>query len=309
VFVRELVLTMFQNLALSIAPDGSSEAPLPEWGRPGGGHSSIEALCLIHGWSSQPMSYSPAGVFLNAFAVVLSLTPTRRRTTVNGDVLFEGWTPPGAMRIQRPGEHVATEMFTGFDQVALYIPTTTFQSILRAQSRAQADIDIVSPLWSVDGFIDNSLRCMAAALSRRSLESYHYLTVMGRAVASHVLYHYAAAAERARPGSDPDRGAVERAIQFIDAHLQDGPSLAAIASAADLPIDRFRREFKAATHMSPHRYLIRRRVDRACALIAASPRPRFADIALECGFADQSHLSTTFRRVLGVSPARFMRQV
>jgi AraC-like DNA-binding protein len=303
---------MYQNVALSISPDGSAEAPIPNSGPlgPYGGRWNVSALSVVRGWSTQPMSYGPTGVFLNAYAVVLSLTPTRRRTTVDGALLFEGWTPPGAMRVQKPGDRVATEMFTPFDQIALYIPTETFRSILREQRRP-ADVlpDIIDPLWRVDKFVDASLRCAVSALQSQSRESCHYLSVMGRSIAAHLLYHYTRDSVAADAGRNTDGEPVDRAIQFIDANIEHSPTLAEMASAARLPIDRFRREFKAATRMSPHQYLIRRRVDRACELIAASRKPRFAEIALECGFADQSHLSTTFRRVLGVTPARFTRQV
>jgi AraC family transcriptional regulator len=160
----------------------------------------------------------------------------------------------------------------------------------------------------VDKFVDASLRCAMAALNCKNRESYYYLSCLGRTIAAHILHQYSQDTTCGKLADDPDGEPVERAIQFIDANIEQSPTLADMAGAARLPIDKFRREFKAATQMSPHQYLIRRRVDRACELIAAARKPKFAEIALECGFADQSHLSTTFRRVLGVSPARFMRQ-
>jgi len=301
---------MYQNLALSIAPDGLTEAPPPPSGPlgPYSGGWDVSALSLVRGWSHEPMSYGPSGVFMNAFAVVISLTPTRRRTTVNGNVVFEGWTAPGAMRVQRPCERVATDMFTPFDQVALYIPTDMLRAIRKEQSGdEELEIDIIDPLWKFDKFIDASMRCMASAIDCRRKDSLSYLNSMGRNIASHILYHYAPGSPGAPCPGESDSCSIERAIRFIEANIENSPSLAEMASAASLPVDKFRREFKAATDMSPHQYLIRRRVDRACELIASSQKPKFAEIALECGFADQSHLSTTFRRVLGVSPARFTR--
>ncbi len=297
-------------MALTIAPDGTAGSPPPSG--PFGPYSSgwnVGALSVVRGWSSKPMSYGPSGVFQNAFAVIISLTPTRRRTTVNGDLVFEGWTAPGAMRVQRPGEFVATDMFTPFDQLALYIPTDMLRTIRQEQSSSDApDVDIIDPLWQFDKFVDASMRCMMPALQCGSRESHCYLAHMGRNIASHIVYHYARETGKSSQGRDCESGPIRQAVRFIDANIENSPTLAEMASAAGLPIDKFRRAFKAATDMSPHQYLIRKRVDRACELIAASPRPKFAEIALECGFADQSHLSTTFRRVLGVSPARFMRQ-
>jgi AraC-like DNA-binding protein len=299
---------MMHQRSLFLTPDGLDEVPPPS-GAPYGGAWDVDALSVVRGWSNQPMSYGSGGFFVNALAIVLSLTPTRRRTTLNGKVVFEGWTPPGAVRIQRPGEIITTEMLTPFDQVAFYIPISTFHTVLREQHRADDEIfDIADPLWRVDKVIDANFRCAIEAINCKTKASYHYLTNMSRALASHIIYQYLDGSDASARPDGLGSPAIRRAIQFIEANMDRNLSLDEMAVAAEQPTEKFRREFKTVTQMSPHQYLIRRRVDRACELIAASPKPKFADIALECGFADQSHLSTTFRRVLGVSPARFVRQ-
>ncbi len=270
---------------------------------------SVDCLSVVHSWSPCPAAYGTARVFTDGYAVSLSLTPTRRRTTVNGAVIFEGWAPAGAMRVQRPGDHVSTEMFTPFDQVSFYIPTAIFQSILRDQGLSDGDgLDIADPLWRVDAVIDANFRAAVQAMESRSKASLYYLNSMAHLISTHVLHRYGRDPHRMTPWEAIDAPALKRALEFIDAHIDKTLSLADIAAASGLSIDRFRRDFKAATQMSPHQFVIRRRVDRARALITASRNPRLAEIALACGFADQSHLSTTFRRVLGVSPARFARQ-
>lgn len=65
------------------------------------------------------------------------------------------------------------------------------------------------------------------------------------------------------------------------------------------------RAFTGAYGMPPHLYLTGRRVDLARRLLLAGQRP--ADVAVAAGFYDQSHLTRTFRRVLGTSPARYAR--
>ncbi len=66
----------------------------------------------------------------------------------------------------------------------------------------------------------------------------------------------------------------------------------------------FSRRFKADFGLSPHAYLIRRQIDRARLLLGRRGQPLKA-IAQDCGFADQSHFCRTFRRIVGVTPARF----
>jgi AraC family transcriptional regulator len=300
---------MYQTSALSIATDGSREVPMPRFDPAARGIWSVDSLAVIHSWSEGPTAYGTARVFTNGYAVTLSLTPTRRRTTVNGAVIFEGWTPAGGMRLQRPGDDVSTQMFTPFDQVSFYIPAAVFHSILRDQGQSQGDLlDIAAPLWHVDGVIDANLRSAVLAIESRSKASCYYLNSMAHLIATHVLHRYGHDAHRTTPWDAVDAPALKRVFHFIDANIDKALSLADMALASGLSVDRFRREFKAATQMSPHQYVIRKRVDRARELLSSSRNPRLADIALACGFADQSHLSTTFRRVLGISPARFARQ-
>ncbi len=57
-------------------------------------------------------------------------------------------------------------------------------------------------------------------------------------------------------------------------------------------------------HITPHQYVIRRRIERAKQLLKQSDL-RIVDIALACGFANQSHFSRHFRRIVGISPKEF----
>lgn len=70
----------------------------------------------------------------------------------------------------------------------------------------------------------------------------------------------------------------------------------------------FVRGFRAATKMSPHKYVLERRIRRAQELLRAS-NCSIAEIAYDLGFSSQSHLSTMFRMLTGESPARFRMHV
>ena len=58
--------------------------------------------------------------------------------------------------------------------------------------------------------------------------------------------------------------------------------------------------------MTPHHYLVQKRVERAQSLLAQSDRT-LSEIALTAGFADQSHLTRRFRQVVGITPSEFRR--
>ena len=96
--------------------------------------------------------------------------------------------------------------------------------------------------------------------------------------------------------------ALRLVTEFVEAHLADDLSLAAIAGAVGLSPYHFTRQFRESTGQSPHQYVIRRRVERARLLISATDRSLTA-IARDVGFASGSHLAAHVRRLLGVSPS------
>lgn len=103
-----------------------------------------------------------------------------------------------------------------------------------------------------------------------------------------------------RPGGLSSRQ-LRRARDYLEAHLAENVSLSEVAATCSLSAAHFARGFRLSVGMPPHRYLVHRRVARARELLARTRLP-LSDIAVQCGFADQSHLSRVFRRVLGITP-------
>jgi AraC-like DNA-binding protein len=92
-----------------------------------------------------------------------------------------------------------------------------------------------------------------------------------------------------------------QAMALMREHIVDGIPLALVAKACDLSCSAFVRAFKQSTGMSPHQWLIQRRIDQALELMRDRTLP-LTEIALAAGFADQSHFTRMFTRKLGVSP-------
>jgi AraC family transcriptional regulator len=106
------------------------------------------------------------------------------------------------------------------------------------------------------------------------------------------------------PSNGLSRERLQRVRDYIEAHLDDRLTLTDLAEVACLSPYHFSRSFKLAVGVGPQRYVMRRRLDRAKTLLRRSRKP-LAVIAQEAGFADQSHLSSIFRREMGVTPGRF----
>ena len=104
------------------------------------------------------------------------------------------------------------------------------------------------------------------------------------------------------------RSRAERAIEYIDANLGSTLRVDEIARFVGLSAGHFSRAFKVSRGLSPGAYISLMRVDRAKCMIRATRKP-LCQIAGDCGFADQAHLSRSFRRWVGASPAAWRRLV
>lgn len=99
---------------------------------------------------------------------------------------------------------------------------------------------------------------------------------------------------------------MSRVATFIDANLDRPIRIEELAGIAKLSCSHFSRAFHATAGEAPSAFVIRHRVERAEQLILLTNKP-LSQIALECGMADQSHLTKLFRRSYGMSPGKWRK--
>jgi len=108
-----------------------------------------------------------------------------------------------------------------------------------------------------------------------------------------------------------DRGLSRRQLQrvtdYIEAHLRDDLALERLADVTGFSASHFRALFKRSTGLTVHGYIIQRRVERARTLLLRRDFPA-SQIALEAGFAHQSHMARCMRRVLGLTRTAVLRE-
>jgi len=108
------------------------------------------------------------------------------------------------------------------------------------------------------------------------------------------------------PGREPRAVALSRAL--LDNRSPENVTLDELAREAGLSPFHLVRVFTASVGLPPHAYQQQRRLETARRMLRAS-RSRLADVAQECGFADQSHLTRVFKRAYGVTPGSYRKNV
>ena len=174
---------------------------------------------------------------------------------------------------------------------------------------------------STDTAINNIAGVLSREVVRAEPGSKLYAESLANILAVHLLRHYAACADgrelqscagvenaEAEPaqtqGTQPR--AVAEALQFIHENYANDLSLNEIAKAVNLSPFHVARLFKQSLGVSPHQYLIQLRVNSARSLLSAGSGERsLAEVASAVGFADQSHLTRHFKRIVGVTPRQF----
>lgn len=100
---------------------------------------------------------------------------------------------------------------------------------------------------------------------------------------------------------------LQQVIEYIHQHLHQEIQLADLADVAKMSQFYFCRLFKQSIGTSPYQYLIQQRVERAKHLLQYEEMT-ISEIALECGFSNQSHFTNRFQQVTGVTPKVYRNQ-
>src|SRR6266404_22481 len=100
--------------------------------------------------------------------------------------------------------------------------------------------------------------------------------------------------------------ALKRVLERIEHSFQFEVSLASLAEEAGYSRGHFLKMFRTSTGMTPHHYLLKRRIDHARSLLKR-PEISIIDVAADCGFSSQAHLTQVFREHVGVTPGDYRR--
>ncbi len=224
----------------------------------------------------------------------------------------EGIKIPGAVDVIPAGTPTAYFRMGAASEHMCMLIKDRFVQRVAAEAGADPDkFEIVPFFGAPDPQVERIGMSMLSEMESGGLGGELYAESLANVLALHVLRSHSSLgrASRRKVGGEVgfSKRSLGRATDYINDNLSQKLTLEEIAGAACMSPYHFARSFKAATGLSPHQYVIQRRVERAKTLLADSDLT-IAEVAQAVGFANQSHLAFHVRRLLGVSPKALRRE-
>jgi AraC family transcriptional regulator len=168
-------------------------------------------------------------------------------------------------------------------------------------------VEVIPSLDLDDPGILRSMAALAGELERPGPMGAIYAESLALVILTEIVRQHAHCHTALRMADDLSALRLRRATDYIEAHLDEALSLLTLAEEAGLSAVHFAREFKRLTGSAPHQYVLGRRLEQASAMLTQGDWS-ISEIALNVGFSSQSHLTTAFRRVYGITPAAYRNQ-
>ncbi|WP_267425723.1 AraC family transcriptional regulator [Methylobacterium sp. GC_Met_2] len=237
----------------------------------------------------------------NAVTIVMNLSESHSaRCRLDGRAAT---TEPfvGAVTLVPPGSPAAFTLTGTANVLMMQVPWSSVRQVAETEGRDAARVE-VRPRIAFDDPVLAHLLYAAAATPDGEVEPVEPVIV--RLLAAHDTRHRAGVP--ALGGLTPNT--LRRVRARVEASPEDPPSLDELATEAGLSMFHFAREFHRSTGSPPHRFILRRQLDRATMLLA-DRNMAVADVAAAAGFAHASHLARHLRRRTGLSPDAFRTRI
>ena len=260
------------------------------------GHCTIEAWVppvpviteVFHAhivdWAYPPHCHDTWAVLIVDDGAIRYDLDTRPRGAARRSVTI---LPPWVVHDGRPAPGAA-----GFRKRELYLRADFLPAALTGAAVDRSNI-ADTRLWTALAGLHDCL-----AHGAEPLDAEERLAMIAERIAAHLT-------PADRPISEPERPVARQLRLLLDEHIVAPITLEAAAATLDRSVPHLVRSFTRQFGVSPHAYVIGRRIDAARRELLRGARP--ADVATAVGFCDQAHLTRHFKRHTSMTPARFAR--
>lgn len=277
----------------------------PQWRvRTAGGDASAPSLRLLATrWRSFDEQVREASAVTPDDCHVIGITMRGMdlRLSVAGRTVVDGGAMPGTALVAGPGEPARCVFRGPCDELHLYASNELIAECA-GDLPGHPAAELGRPAPTRDPALERLAGTLLGADDIGGPVGRLYVDCIGVAIIARLLgaTGCGAACGASKPSALP-RWRLKRAIEYVDAHLDETVSLADLAAASGLTRMHFAAQFRAATGLRPHEYLLRRRIERAQQMLVGSDLP-VVEVALSVGFQTQAHFTTVFKRFAGQPP-------
>lgn len=255
------------------------------------------------GWSAPSRTH-------DALVVCVSQKAVRGgNATCNGRPRRWGAREPGSTTLLDGRQIWTVELLDPFESIHLYFDRSSLAAL--AEERRLPSLEALGSQADpsrIDPVLRHLSRALVPAFMRPREASLLYLESLQTTIWTHLAQIHGSLPDRPKPrrGGLSTRQ-LREAMERMRADLTTDVSLAELAAQCGLSVRHFARAYKETTGLSPHRWRLKMRVTHGQGLLSKTD-DTLKDIALACGFADQSHFTRVFRAFAGMTPGAWRRR-
>ncbi|MGM4894573.1 helix-turn-helix domain-containing protein [Tardiphaga sp. 839_C3_N1_4] len=213
----------------------------------------------------------------------------------------------GSIYIRNLADDYRADLRGAFDFLLMEV-SRPFLIELAQEHGWRGAVDLACHAGDTDPVLLRLVSVVEPFLQKSSEASPLFLDQLGTTIGIHLIerYNNATSLEATSQGAALSRPQLALAIEMLSSNAAGNVRVADVAQACGLSRGYFIRGFKKATGKAPHQWILSQRVEQARGLLMKTDTP-LADVALACGFADQSHFTRVFSAATGLPPGAWRR--
>ncbi|MFP3562796.1 helix-turn-helix transcriptional regulator [Paraburkholderia sp. SIMBA_030] len=241
------------------------------------------------------------------FLIGVSLAAGHRRRIFSGNQSASHDFEKDSVYIRNFDEDYRADLHGAFDFVLVEL-SRAFIANACYERNGRVIHGFSSPPARKDPIFGHLAQVLALTLDSQNEASPLFIEQLGVTIGTRLIDRYGHAPAQS-DSKNPRLSSLHetRAKDMLLAKAQGNVSLGEIADACNLSRSYFIRAFRETTRRTPHQWLLEQRIDRARELLRHSDSS-LSDIAIACGFSDQSHFTRTFSQLVGTPPGTWRRQ-
>lgn len=210
-----------------------------------------------------------------------------------------------AVRIRQDDEPFRVDLNLPFDMLFHILPRRTLAG-LAAEMRMGAVRELACPDDSHDAVLQRLVGALLTAAAGTSSHSPLLAGHVARAMQIHLIQKYGVAVPSTLAKGGLASWQLERAKAILTENVTGEVPISQVASACGLSRSYFIKAFRQTVGTTPHRWLLEHKIECVKDSLLSKPES-IADIAHQCGFSDQAHLTRVFTSMIGTPPAAWRR--